>query len=440
MPHLAQVERQAGYEAKGRVFSVGWPHPDAVASVRADWAGRVAPVGSVLPLTLEEALWDLRVLETDFQASDLLQFLPRLAEIDLDRDSRVAALAAILADAATLHAAATHLAEKSDWDVLLVRYDALACAAKHLTGPLFAPCRSVLLQYLDLFLWRLGQFGELIFVEGGEPEIRRRETKISLGPFVLHEVSNKQGWQEFRVEREAKGIGTVSFGRTATNIRKFRLRIHQEWRRRGWGRELFEQVKRLAYGNPIEAECYQDEGMSEFLERCGFRRQHVWHRQECSVAKLHQSWSETVASWGDVGLEIEKLRNEDRAAVSAFLLETVPIHSRLPELELRRWVARETTTGMIAKREGAVAGVCLYRISGSIGTLQMLSIREGKWASLALGLLTQRCLEDAMQRKVSTFHYEFHAENQRVKQILRRLPAVEMRVREVWSYDAVRPV
>ena len=55
----------------------------------------------------------------------LLPFVPRAAEIDQEKDKRLAMLAKILAECSTIHAAATWLMENEPWDFMAVYYNAV---------------------------------------------------------------------------------------------------------------------------------------------------------------------------------------------------------------------------------------------------------------------------------------------------------------------------
>src|SRR5262249_43799955 len=90
--------------------------------------------GAVHPDTLEETLAGFRVSPADLTGDDLAPFIPRLAGIDQDADKRPLALATILAENITTHAAATWLIEHEPWDLLAVYYDAIGHA-----GQLFMP-------------------------------------------------------------------------------------------------------------------------------------------------------------------------------------------------------------------------------------------------------------------------------------------------------------
>lgn len=83
------------------------------------------PDGAVHPAGLVDRLAALRVRPRELVAGDLLPFIPRLGEIDLRRDPRPSRLAEALAACASVHAVATDVLSRDDWDVAFVYYDAL---------------------------------------------------------------------------------------------------------------------------------------------------------------------------------------------------------------------------------------------------------------------------------------------------------------------------
>ncbi len=121
-----------------RTAVVNWPAthpapPDAGVTVTdAYWSGVPAaheawplPDAVVHPLRLRAPLEELRVHPADFEPSDLLPFVPDLQRLDAATDPRLGTLARILAQTASVHAAATWIAEHETWDLLAVCYPAL---------------------------------------------------------------------------------------------------------------------------------------------------------------------------------------------------------------------------------------------------------------------------------------------------------------------------
>lgn len=95
----------------------------AVGSIEKPWP---LPPGTVHPPELAEALTDLRVHPQEIEGDMLRAFVPRAPEIDQKADSRLGTLAMIVAECASVQAAATHvLATRRDWDFCAVYFDAI---------------------------------------------------------------------------------------------------------------------------------------------------------------------------------------------------------------------------------------------------------------------------------------------------------------------------
>ncbi len=122
------------------VHAIGWPASDPASAsatrgvvVSDRFARAPNPIGDPWPLEpgdvspgrVASSLAELRIHPGDLCAAQLRPFLPRLAEIDLAHDHRPAAVAAVLAEAATVHAAATWVLEHEPWDFLAVHYAGL---------------------------------------------------------------------------------------------------------------------------------------------------------------------------------------------------------------------------------------------------------------------------------------------------------------------------
>ncbi len=89
------------------------------------------PPGSIHPPGLAETLANLRVHPTELDAGALLPFVPRAAEIDASQDPRLRQLAFLLAQTISIHAIATHLVEKTEWDLTAVYYEGVDRAGHH---------------------------------------------------------------------------------------------------------------------------------------------------------------------------------------------------------------------------------------------------------------------------------------------------------------------
>lgn len=104
----------------GIAISAAYQH--ATAPLGRPWP---LPAGAVHPENLRETFAALRVHPGELTAEELLPFIPRAAEIDQEKDPRLAAFAIILAECITVHNAATWILEHESWDLLAVYYDAL---------------------------------------------------------------------------------------------------------------------------------------------------------------------------------------------------------------------------------------------------------------------------------------------------------------------------
>ena len=109
--------------------AVAWPglHVDAsfAAATGRDAQGWALPRRCVTP-ELRGALRDLRLHPTEIDAETPAGFVPGMAQVDQARDTALAELAVLVAEAATVHAAATWLAEHRAPDALMVHYGWLA--------------------------------------------------------------------------------------------------------------------------------------------------------------------------------------------------------------------------------------------------------------------------------------------------------------------------
>jgi predicted AlkP superfamily phosphohydrolase/phosphomutase/tetratricopeptide (TPR) repeat protein len=94
----------------------------ATASVDKPWPMRP---GTVHPPRLAEALAEFRVHPHELEGDMLLPFVPRAAEIDQRKDRRLMAVAKILAETASVHAAATALMQLEPWDFMAVYFDGI---------------------------------------------------------------------------------------------------------------------------------------------------------------------------------------------------------------------------------------------------------------------------------------------------------------------------
>lgn len=87
-----------------------------------DWP---LPPRTVHPSRLTETLAALRVHPSDFTLDDFLPFVPDAARIDQTKHRQLTGLAKILAEAASIQAAATWTLENEPWDFAAVYFDAI---------------------------------------------------------------------------------------------------------------------------------------------------------------------------------------------------------------------------------------------------------------------------------------------------------------------------
>ena len=97
-------------------------YQQTVASADKSWPMRP---GTVHPPHLIEPLAELRVHPADLEPEMLLPFLPRAAEIDQKKDLRLSGVAKIIAETASIHAAATALIQLEPCDFMGVYFDGI---------------------------------------------------------------------------------------------------------------------------------------------------------------------------------------------------------------------------------------------------------------------------------------------------------------------------
>jgi len=86
--------------------------------------------GTIVPDNYSEILEACRVHPGELDVASLLYFIPHAAEIDQVTDHRLELLATILAESASVHAAATWLAENEPSDLLAIRYGGIEQACR----------------------------------------------------------------------------------------------------------------------------------------------------------------------------------------------------------------------------------------------------------------------------------------------------------------------
>ena len=81
--------------------------------------------GTVHPNRLVRNLAQLRVHPQELDPRLIMNFVPRLAEIDQEKDRRIASLAKIIADCTTINRASTAIMHHEPWDFTAVYFDAI---------------------------------------------------------------------------------------------------------------------------------------------------------------------------------------------------------------------------------------------------------------------------------------------------------------------------
>ncbi|MEN1678074.1 MAG: alkaline phosphatase family protein [Planctomycetota bacterium] len=90
-----------------------------------DGAATPLPANCIHPVDAADELAPLRVLPEELDETAILPFIPQAAELLKKPGHRVGRLASMLAQTATIHAAATHLLASTDWDFSAVYYEGI---------------------------------------------------------------------------------------------------------------------------------------------------------------------------------------------------------------------------------------------------------------------------------------------------------------------------
>ena len=83
------------------------------------------PLNTVHPTSWSEPLADLRVSPMELDGEILRMFVPDFQRVDQSKDRRLHSLGKIVAETMSIHAAATELLGKEDWDFAAVYFDAI---------------------------------------------------------------------------------------------------------------------------------------------------------------------------------------------------------------------------------------------------------------------------------------------------------------------------
>jgi predicted AlkP superfamily phosphohydrolase/phosphomutase/TolA-binding protein len=81
--------------------------------------------GTVHPADRSEEFARLRIHPAELTAAHIAPFVPDFAQVDQDKERALISIARVLADCSTVHAAATYVLEREEWDFAGVYYDAI---------------------------------------------------------------------------------------------------------------------------------------------------------------------------------------------------------------------------------------------------------------------------------------------------------------------------
>ena len=94
------------------------------ATIRKDGSWPMRP-GTVHPPRLIEPLKEFRVSPHELEGEHILPFVPKAAEVDQEKDKRLSSIGKILAENASIHAAATATMQLEPWDFMAVYFDGI---------------------------------------------------------------------------------------------------------------------------------------------------------------------------------------------------------------------------------------------------------------------------------------------------------------------------
>jgi tetratricopeptide (TPR) repeat protein len=139
---------------------VGWPatHPAQGPSTCISDGFPLGVPRSLYPHSLAAAVEPLRFQPQEWSGSELSLFVPQLASIDQQKDRRLAALAASLAQAVSIHAAATTLMSSASWEFSAVWFGVIGAVSSLIPPDRDHAYLDVLpgvYRFLDLLLGRL---------------------------------------------------------------------------------------------------------------------------------------------------------------------------------------------------------------------------------------------------------------------------------------------
>ena len=121
-----------------RSLVIGWPASHPAEPIEGVYVsdrfhrglGSPPPAGTVHPRDLAGPLSDLRLRPHEITEAHLAPFVPGLRDLETRNDESLQTIARILAECATVHAAATWLVANEPWDFCAVRYEAIASLSR----------------------------------------------------------------------------------------------------------------------------------------------------------------------------------------------------------------------------------------------------------------------------------------------------------------------
>ncbi len=257
-----------------------------------DGGGVEIPEGTVHPAELAAPLARLLVDPAALDASALLPFVPRAAEIDQRDDDRLIRLATLLARAATVQAAACFTLQEKPWDLACLYFGAIDEFGHHFMpyhppllpgvdvrdGEIFGPVMEGCYRFHDMMLGQLlaiaGDDTTVMLVsdhgfyhDAGRPGPRGYDAPEQwhrpFGVGVLAGPGVKQGEQIY---------GGTILDVTPTILRLFGLPVSMDMDGRPWGEALDSDElpdMRLTWDDPVMASGVRDTESAESAESTG---------------------------------------------------------------------------------------------------------------------------------------------------------------------------
>ncbi|MFL6514252.1 MAG: alkaline phosphatase family protein [Chthoniobacterales bacterium] len=282
--------------------------------------------GTVHPERLAVELGSLRVQPDEITGEMLQMFVPRAADVDQDRDRRLAIVAKLLAECFSIHAAATWLLEHEPWDFGAIYYNAIDhfCHAfmtyhpPQLEGvpqPDFELYKDVVnsaYRLHDMLLGRLLQLAGpdtiviLLSDHGFHSDLLRpRYTPQNpSGPTIWHRPLGVFAMRGQGVKRDERIYGASLLDIAPTILNLFGLPVGQDMEGRVLV-EAFEQAPQLTFipsweevpgntGMPAEMDLEPDESaalLEQFIALGYIERPDKDRNRAAAACRLEQNWN-----------------------------------------------------------------------------------------------------------------------------------------------------